>query len=54
MTSYLIGFFSLAWLMLPGPVTAQVGVDWVTYKPGIVKTLVANGETTFLHYRSTW
>ena len=54
MKSYLIGFFSLAWLMLPGPVMAQVGVDWVAYKPGIVKALLAKGETTLLHYRSTW
>ena len=54
MKSYFIGFFAVASLIFLGPVTAQAGVDWVAYKPGIVKAAIAKGETTILFYRSTW
>ena len=54
MKNYLIGFFALGWLIFAGPVTALAGVNWVAYKPGIVKAAIAKGETTFLFYKSTW
>jgi len=54
MKSYLIGFLALAWLIFSGPVTALAGTDWVAYKPGIVNTAIANGESTLLFYKSTW
>ena len=52
--SYFLGFFALACLIFGRPVAVEAGVDWVVYKPGIVKAAVARGETTFLFYKSTW
>ncbi len=54
MKSYLTGFLAFAWLIFSGPVTALAGTDWVAYKPGIVNTAIANGESTLLFYKSTW
>ena len=54
MKRYLIGFIALAWLFVAGPLTAQAGIDWVAYKPGIVKASIAQGGSTFLFYKSTW
>ena len=47
-----IGALSL--LLLASPMAAQAGTDWTIYKPGVVKSAIASGETVFLAYLSSW
>ena len=54
MKKYFTGLVTLAWLVFAAPMTAQAGVNWVAYKPGIVKAAIVKGETALLFYKSNW
>lgn len=54
MKQCLLGLIVAAMVLISGPLTAQAGQEWTTYKPGIVKTAIANGETALLFYKSAW
>lgn len=36
------------------PLVAQAETGWIIYKPGVVKSAIANGETVLLGYLSSW
>ena len=38
--------------LVPLPALANDG--WITYEPGTVQALLAQGETVFLDYAATW
>ena len=45
---------TLSLLLIAVPMAAQAGTDFVPYKPGIVKSAIAKGETALLFFKSTW
>ena len=53
MKNYWIGLFALLTLSFFGTTTAQAD-EWITYKPGVVKSAVASGDPALLFYRTTW
>jgi hypothetical protein len=50
----LSGLFALAWLAVLPAAMVHAGDGTVPFKPGVLKTAIANGETVLLHYKSTW
>ena len=48
------GLLALAWLVFAGPMLAQAGEGFETYKPGMVQAAAAKGETALVFYKSTW
>ena len=45
---------ALSLLLVAVPMAAQAETGWTIYKPGLVKSAVANGETVLLGYLSSW
>ena len=45
---------TLSLLLVVAPMGAQAGTGWAIYKPGLVKSAIANGETVLLGYLSSW
>jgi hypothetical protein len=45
---------TLSLLLVATPMAAQAETGWTTYKPGLVKTAIAKGETVLLSYLSSW
>lgn len=54
MRNLVSGLIALMLTVLMANVPASAGTDTVSYRPGIVETAVAKGETVLLHYKSTW
>ena len=54
MRKYLISFVSAAFVILGISGPAQSVEGWTDYKPGVVKSALANGENTLIFYKSTW
>ena len=54
MKKFMSGFFALALFVVAVPMAAQAGADFVPYKPGIVKSAIAKGETALLFFKSNW
>jgi len=48
------GLVALALFIVADPIGAQAGADFVPYKPGIVKSAIAKGETALLFFKSTY
>ncbi len=53
MKRYLIALFALLSFVFSGITKAQAD-EWITYKPGVVKSAVASGDPALLFYRTTW
>ena len=45
---------TLSLLLLAAPMAAQAETGWTIYKPGLVKSAIATGETVVLGYLSSW
>ena len=54
MKKFMSGLVALALSVVAVPMAAQAGADFVPYKPGIVKSTIAKGETTLLLFKSTY
>ena len=54
MKKFMLGIVALSLLLVAAPITAQAGTGYAIYKPGIVKSAIANGETVLLAYLSSW
>ena len=54
MKTFMSGFVVLALFVIGVPMAAQAGADFVPYKPGIVKSAIAKGETALLFFKSSW
>lgn len=54
MKKYALRLIAAAMVIISVPLSAQAGQEWITYKPGIVKTAIANGQTALLFYKSAW
>jgi hypothetical protein len=48
------GLMALACIAALVPLSAQAQDGTVPYKPGALKTAIADGKTVLLHYKSTW
>ena len=44
----------LSLLLVAAPMVGQAEMGWTIYKPGLVKSAIAKGETVFLGYLSSW
>lgn len=54
MKKLLSGLLGAAWLVFAVPVTVQAGEGTTAYKPGVIKSAVAKGETTLVIYKASW
>ena len=54
MKNLMLKIAAMALLLLVSPMTTQAETSWTNYKPGLAKSLVANGETVLLAYLSNW
>ena len=45
---------TLSLLLVAVPMVAQAETGWAIYKPGLVKSAIAKGETVLLGYLSSW
>ena len=45
---------TLSLLLVATPMAAQAESGWTVYKPGLVKSAIARGETVLLGYLSSW
>ena len=54
MKNGLFGLFVAAVAVISGSLSAEARQEWIAYKPGIVKTAIANGKTALLFYKSAW
>ena len=45
---------TLSLLLVATSVAAQAEAGWTIYKPGLVKSAIARGETVLLGYLSPW
>ena len=54
MKKFMSGIIVLALFVLAVPMGAQASADFVPYKPGIVKSAIAKGETALLFFKSTY
>ena len=54
MKKFMSGLLAMALLVVAVPMAAQASADFVPYKPGIVKSAIAKGETTLLFFKSSW
>ena len=45
---------TLSLLLLAAPMAAQAETGWTIYKPGLVKSAIAKGETVVRGYLSSW
>ena len=54
MKKFMLGIVTLSLLLVAAPMATQAGTGYEIYKPGIVKSAMANGETVLLAYLSSW
>ena len=54
MKNLIVKIATLSLLLEAAPMAAQAETGWTIYKPGIVKSAVANGETVLLGYLTSW
>ena len=54
MRKYVLSFIGAAFVILGISGPAQSVEGWTDYKPGVVKSALANGKTTLIFYKSTW
>jgi len=54
MKKFMLGIVTLSLLLVTAPMAAQAGTGYAMYKPGIVKSAIANGQTVLLTYLSSW
>ena len=54
MKKFMLGIVTMSLLLVAAPMAAQAGTGFAIYKPGIVKSAIANGETVLLAYLSSW
>ena len=54
MKTFMSGFVAVALFVVAVPMAAHAGADFVPYKPGIVKSAIAKGETALLFFKSSW
>ena len=54
MKKLMVKIAALSLLLLAVPMAAQAETGWTIYKPGLVKSAIAKGETVVLGYLSTW
>ncbi len=54
MKKFVPGLVALVVFVAAMPMLVQAGADFVPYKPGIVKSAIAKGETTLLFFKSTY
>ena len=54
MKKLMLKIATLSLLLLAAPMAAQAETGWTNYKPGLVKSAIAKGETVLLGYLSSW
>ena len=54
MKKFMLKIAALSLLLVSAPMAAQAEKGWTTFKPGLVKSAIANGETVLLGYLSSW
>ena len=54
MKKHMFKISMLSLLLLTAPVAGKADEGWTIYKPGLVKSAIAKGETVFLGYLSSW
>jgi hypothetical protein len=54
MKKFMLKIAALSLLLVSAPMAAQAENGWTTFKPGLVKSAIANGETVLLGYLSSW
>ena len=54
MKNLIVKIVTLSLLLVAAPMATQAGTGYEIYKPGIVKSAMANGETVLLAYLSSW
>ena len=54
MKKLMLRIATLSLLLLAAPMVAQAETGWTIYKPGLVKSAIATGETVVLGYLSSW
>ena len=54
MKKLMLRIATLSLLLLAAPMVAQAETNWTIYKPGLVKSAIAKGETVLLGYLSSW
>ena len=54
MKKFMLGIVALSLLLVAAPITAQAGTGYAIYKPGLIKSAIASGETVLLAYLSSW
>ena len=54
MKKLMLKIATLSLLLLAAPMVAQAETGWTNYKPGLVKSAIAKGETVLLGYLSSW
>ena len=47
-------FIALATAAILTPLAAHAAEDWITYEPGVIQDLLADGQTVFVDYSATW
>ena len=54
MKKFMFKVVTLSLLFTAVPMVVQAETGWTIYKPGLVKSAVAKGETVLLGYLSSW
>ena len=54
MKKIMLHVVTLSLLLFSMPLAAQAETGWTIYKPGLVKSAIAKGETVLLGYLSSW
>ena len=54
MKKLLLTSLVLSLAIVTAPVAAKAGTGWTAYKPGLVTSAVARGETVLLGYLTSW
>lgn len=47
-------FLGFAAALALTPLSAIAGEGWVTYEPGVIANMLAQGDTVFVDYSATW
>ena len=54
MKNLIVKIATLSLLVVAAPMAAQGETGWTIYKPGVVKSAAASGETVLLAYLTSW
>ena len=54
MKNLIVKIATLSLLLAAAPMATHAETGWTIYKPGVVKSAVANGETVLLGYLTSW